>query len=378
MTTSHKVLYSDSRQMPYVPDNSVNLVVTSPPYPMIEMWDDLMGELNPDIAIALQNEDGGLAFDLMHLELERVWDALDKAVKPGGIVCINVGDATRTMAGEFQLFSNHSRILRYFLSKGYSNLPNIIWRKQTNAPNKFMGSGTLPPGAYVTLEHEYILIFRKGGKRQFSTDEDKRNRNRSAFFWEERNIWFSDVWDFKGTSQKLNRASLRERSGAFPLELAYRLVNMFSVKGDIVLDPFLGTGTTVLAAMASARNSIGYEIDPSFEPVVFEFADERVIDLLNNVLRDRILKHIKFVKDKQKGGSVLRHSNENYHFPVMSRQETEIIINFIASVERSPATSAFVVEYSEQPLLDIYLKDSLFAVPSDVPKPSLEDLIPLP
>jgi DNA modification methylase len=364
--------------MPYVPDNSVNLVVTSPPYPMIEMWDDLMGELNPDIAIALQNEDGGLAFDLMHLELERVWDALDKAVKPGGIVCINVGDATRTMAGEFQLFSNHSRILRYFLSKGYSNLPNIIWRKQTNAPNKFMGSGTLPPGAYVTLEHEYILIFRKGGKRQFSTDEDKRNRNRSAFFWEERNIWFSDVWDFKGTSQKLNRASLRERSGAFPLELAYRLVNMFSVKGDIVLDPFLGTGTTVLAAMASARNSIGYEIDPSFEPVVFEFADERVIDLLNNVLRDRILKHIKFVKDKQKGGSVLRHSNENYHFPVMSRQETEIIINFIASVERSPATSAFVVEYSEQPLLDIYLKDSLFAVPSDVPKPSLEDLIPLP
>jgi DNA modification methylase len=90
------------------------------------------------------------------------------------------------------------------LKLGFTNLPNILWRKQTNAPNKFMGSGMMPPGAYVTLEHEHILIFRNGGKRQFNSQKEKTNRRQSAFFWEERNQWFSDVWmDLKGARQKI-------------------------------------------------------------------------------------------------------------------------------------------------------------------------------
>ena len=135
-----------------------------------------------------------------------------------------------------------------------------------------MGSGMLPAGAYVTLEHEYVLIFRKDTKREFSSDAEKSARMRSAFFWEERNKWFSDVWDFKGTVQGLNHCDLRSRSAAYPLELAYRLINMYSLYEDTVLDPFLGTGTTTLASIACGRNSIGFEIDRAFSSFIFEQA----------------------------------------------------------------------------------------------------------
>ena len=108
-----------------------------------------------------------------------------------------------------------------------------------------MGSGMLPAGAYVTLEHEHILVLRKGNKRNFKTPEEKLRRQKSAFFWEERNLWFSDLWeDLKGTKQNNIDKNIRERSGAYPFELAYRLINMLSLREDKVLDPFLGTGTT--------------------------------------------------------------------------------------------------------------------------------------
>lgn len=88
---------------------------------------------------------------------------------------------------------------------GFVGLPNIIWRKQTNAPNKFMGSGMLPCGAYVTLEHEWVLIFRKGGKREYKKVDAKLGRMKGSFFWEERNIWFSDVWEIKGVKQRFKK-----------------------------------------------------------------------------------------------------------------------------------------------------------------------------
>ena len=123
----------------------------------------------------------------------------------------------------------------------------------------------LPAGAYVTLEHEYILILRKGGLRKFSSSAQKQNRNRSALFWEERNRWFSDTWDIAGERQELDGGATRSRSAAFPFELAYRLISMYSVRSDTVFDPFMGTGTSLLAAAAACRNSIGMDIDPSFE-----------------------------------------------------------------------------------------------------------------
>src|SRR5206468_5334175 len=104
----------------------------------------------------------------------------------------------------FILYPNHVRIASHLVRLGFNPLPAILWRKQTNAPNKFMGSGMFPPGAYVTLEHEYVLIVRKGDKRAFDSEVIRSRRRESAFFWEERNDWFSDVWfDLKGTGQNL-------------------------------------------------------------------------------------------------------------------------------------------------------------------------------
>ena len=264
MKTTHKILFQDSRELREIPSESVDLVVTSPPYPMIAMWDEMFGSQNSDIQDALTSGDGNQSYALMHEILDSVWDEVFRVLKNGRFACINIGDATRTVNGNFCLYPNHARILTYLLKIGFLALPDILWRKQANTPNKFMGSGMLPAGAYVTLEHEYILIVRKGSKRIFNSEKEKQNRRESALFWEERNIWYSDIWfDVKGTTQKLNKTS-RDRSAAYPFELVYRLINMYSVKNDVILDPFLGTGTTTAAAMASGRNSIGVEIDESF------------------------------------------------------------------------------------------------------------------
>jgi DNA modification methylase len=290
MQTNHKIVFEDSRTLTNIADNSVDLVVTSPPYPMIQMWDELFSTMSKYAQDALRANDGNSAFEAMHCELDKVWGELYRVLKPGSFACINIGDATRSIGERFQLYPNHSRIINSFRALGFDTLPVVLWRKQTNAPNKFMGSGMLPSGAYVTLEHEYILVFRKGAKREFRTEAGKSERMKSSFFWEERNKWFSDVWDFKGTSQGLNHSELRGRSAAFPLELAYRLINMYSLYGDVVLDPFMGTGTTSLASMACGRNSIGVEIDKSFSEIIGE-QEKTFLPIANNLLANRIASH---------------------------------------------------------------------------------------
>jgi DNA modification methylase len=348
MKTTHHIIFEDSRNMKGLDSESVDLIVTSPPYPMIDMWDDMFVVQNPKIRDALNKEQGAVAFELMHKELDSVWTELHRILKPGGMACINIGDATRTIGGDFVLYQNHSRILTHLLKIGFSPLPVILWRKQTNAPNKFMGSGMLPPGAYVTLEHEFILIVRKGSMRQFKTAKEKQIRRESAFFWEERNAWFSDVWlDLKGTAQDMNHGRIRKRSAAYPFELAYRMINMFSVKGDAVLDPFLGTGTTTLAAMAACRNSVGVEIEPSFQnPIISQINTIAVYS--NKHIRNRIKKHIDFVKERFKARGAFKYVNKHYGFPVVTRQEKELLLNQLVSVAQS-GDGVFEVSYSEEP-----------------------------
>ena len=172
-----------------------------------------------------------MAFELTHRELDKVWLECFRVLKEGGFLCINIGDATRNIKGEFELYNNHSRIITYCTNIGFTNLPNIIWRKPTNSPNKFMGSGMLPCGAYVTLEHEWILIFRKGSKRLYKGDTEKEQRRQSSFFWEERNHWFSDLWEIKGTKQAITNTKSRERNASYPFTVPYRLINMYSQRG---------------------------------------------------------------------------------------------------------------------------------------------------
>jgi hypothetical protein len=252
---------------------------------------------------------------------------------PGGIACINIGDAVRSIGGDFQLFNNHARILESCQRLGFVALPCLIWRKPTNAPNKFMGSGMLPAGAYVTLEHEYILILRKGGRRRFD-DEAAAERRRSAFFWEERNHWFSDQWDLRGARQKREAGGERARSAAFPLLIPYRLVLMFSIYGDTVLDPFCGTGTTSLAALAAARNSVGVEVEGGLLADV-ERGMSSIRERANELAFSRLRRHLALVDSLEQQGRKMRHWNAPHGFAVTTGQEREMEILMVASVEQA-------------------------------------------
>lgn len=353
MKTSHQLLTGSSARLSKIDDACINLTVTSPPYPMIEMWDEMFSKQNHKIGEALAENNGALAFELMHREMDKVWTELERVTVSGGFVCINIGDATRTIAQNFQLFSNHARIIQKFISLGFQNLPNIIWRKATNSPNKFMGSGMMPPGAYVTLEHEHILIFRKGYKREFHTTDEKEARRASSYFWEERNVWFSDLWDFRGASQSIKNSKTRERSAAYPFELSYRLINMFSVKGDNVLDPYLGTGTTVLSAMAAGRNSFGCDIDKVLIKDFFKQNLESLKYDLNQVVYDRLKRHETFVEErkKEKGEDTFKHVSKHYDFAVMTNCERHLMLNYLKDIEII-APDRLYCDYFEQAMLE--------------------------
>ena len=355
LKTRHKVYFCDARRMQMLPSASVDLIVTSPPYPMIQMWDTVFCQQDPRIADALAEGRSKDAHEFMHCLLDRVWDESFRVLKPGGFACINIGDATRSVDGEFALYPNHARILHYLSQAGFTLLPDILWRKQTNAPNKFMGSGMLPAGAYVTLEHEYILIARKGPKRVFQTDGEKQNRRASAMFWEERNRFFSDIWtDIKGTSQALAASEFRKRSAAFPLKVAYRLVTMYSVRGDLVLDPFWGTGTTSVAAMAAARNSIGLEIDADMESHL-DVCTQSLCDRLNRYIEGRLARHLAFVEERMAANALLKHRNTVYGFPVVTAQEKELLFNPLIRLKRT-SRSEVDVDYDAVPQ-DAFCKD---------------------
>ena len=325
LTTTHRVYSADARDLGAIDDGTVALVVTSPPYPMVAMWDATFGAIDPDIGRDLTDEDGSAAFDGMHAVLDAVWRECFRVLRPGGLACVNIGDATRSLAGRFQLYPNHARILMGLMAAGFSPLPDILWRKPTNAPNKFMGSGMLPPGAYVTYEHEYVLIARKGAPRAFSSPADKALRRRSAYFWEERNAWFSDLWEgLPGARQAAPKAD-RARSAAFPFALPYRLIHMFSVQGDRVLDPFAGTGTTMAAALAAGRSSVGVEHDPSFVAII-DSAMDAAVGLGQAEARRRLAAHRVFVEDRLALGGTLKHHNAPHDVSVITGQERTLTL----------------------------------------------------
>jgi site-specific DNA-methyltransferase (cytosine-N4-specific) len=332
--TEHAVHVADAREaVPALGTDAVDLVVTSPPYPMVEMWDESFAAQDPAIGDALDANAGDRAFELMHDLLDEVWAALAEVVRPGGIVVVNVGPATRTL-DDFRQYPNHEAVTRRLRAHGFQSLPGVLWRKPTNSAAKFMGSGMRPPNAYVTLEHEHLLVFRNGGLRR----PDPAARDESAYFWEERNEWFSDLWELTGERQALSGTAreARERSGAFPLDVPLRLVRMFSVRGDTVLDPFWGTGTTSLAALVAGRNSVGVERDPEFA-LAF---DDRVADapaLSSRLARERLDAHREFVAERRADGDEPGYEATHYDFPVVTKGERDIRLYETTGVER-PAT----------------------------------------
>lgn len=302
---------------------------------MVGMWDELFSSGDIETSRLLAEGRGTEAFEHMHQLLDRVWASCDRCLRPWAWVAINIGDATRRVGGDFRLYPNHSRIAAWFHSHGYRQFPSVIWKKTTNAPNKFMGSGMLPKGAYVTLEHEYILIFRKEGPIGFkpgttpghSAHDLARQlelRRASALFWEERNAWFSDLWDCSPSRQEMNQKRGRDRSAAFPFEIPWRLIHMYSQQGDTVMDPFAGTGTTAMAAMAAGRHSVSIDL-------LKAIADTNLgkTTLLAAYARQRLDAHEKKVQEELRLGKSGRYIHPIFLVPVHSRQEMGLSIPLV-------------------------------------------------
>jgi len=259
--TQHKLLQADSRRLDFIPDNSVHLVVTSPPYWTLKKYHDHEGQLG-DV------EDYEQFLD----ELDQVWRHCFRTLVPGGrLICV-VGDvclSRRKNNGRHTVVPLHASIQEHCRKIGYDNLAPIIWYKIANAVFEASGNGggflgkPYEPNAVIKNDIEFILMERKpGGYRKPSVAA----RGLSVISDENHKQWFQSIWS------GVTGASTRNHPAPYPTELAERLVRMFSFVGDTVLDPFMGTGTTTVAAAKWARNSIGVEIDPHY----FGMSEKRI------------------------------------------------------------------------------------------------------
>lgn len=248
--TTHRLILGDARNFPYIRDESIHLVVTSPPYWKLKKYnpnDHQLGHIND--------------YEAFLSELEKVWKEAYRVVVPGGrLVCV-VGDVclSRRANGRHVVVPLHADICVICRRIGFDNLNPIIWHKISNASyevegsTKFLGK-PYEPNAIIKNDIEFILMQRKPGGYRKPTEEQRRL---SMIDKKDYNKWFQQFWQITG-------ASTREHPAPFPLELAYRLVRMFSFIGDTVLDPFCGSGTTMVAALKAERNSIGIEIDSEY------------------------------------------------------------------------------------------------------------------
>jgi DNA modification methylase len=250
--TTHTLHLGDARQLDTIPDESLHLVVTSPPYWTLKEYPDHQGQL-------------GLVedYEQFHDELDKVWKHCYRVLVPGGRIACVVGDvciARRRNKGRHMVMPLHADIAVRARKVGLDYLTPILWHKIANANyevengSSFLGK-PYEPNAILKNDIEYILMLRKPGGYRKPTNEQ---RDESRLAKNEHAKWFRSFWsDVPGESTRLHPA-------AFPVELAYRLVRMFSFVGDTVLDPFMGTASTLIAACRCDRNSIGIEIDPGY------------------------------------------------------------------------------------------------------------------
>ena len=250
----HRLHVGDAREvLASLPEASVHLVVTSPPYWTLKRYEDTPGQLG-------HIEDYEAFLD----ELDRVWREVFRLLVPGGRLVIVVGDVAvaRRRFGRHLVFPLHADIQVRCRKLGFDNLNPIIWHKHTNASLEVEGRGVFlgkpyEPGAIIKTEIEYILMQRKPGGYRKPTQEQ---REKSRLPKEDFHRFFRQIWD------DIPGESTKDHPAPFPLELAERLVRMFSFVGDVVLDPFAGTGTTLIAAGGGGRRALGGELVPRYAP----------------------------------------------------------------------------------------------------------------
>jgi len=267
-STIHRLINGDARDLSFLNDESVHLAVTSPPYWNLKRYNE-----NPDQLGHIQD------YETFLTELEKVWRHVYRVLVPGGrLVCV-VGDVcvARRNFGRHLVFPLHADVCVICRHIGFDNLNPIIWHKIANAsyevPNgsKFLGK-PYEPNAIIKNDMEFILMQRKpGGYRKPS----ELQRKSSIISKEEFARWFQQIWNIPG-------ASTKQHPAPFPLELAIRLVRMFSFTGDTVLDPFCGTATTMVAALRTGRNSIGVEIEPEYCRIAARYLKAETPDLFSS------------------------------------------------------------------------------------------------
>ena len=252
MATLHRIIAGDSRRMPELQDQSVHLVVTSPPYWQLKDY----------------GTDGQIGFHdsyedyINHLGL--VWSECARVLHPGCRMCVNIGDqfARSVYYGRYKVIPIRTEIVKFCESAGLDHLGTIIWRKVTTCNTTggatVMGSFPYPRNGILKIDYEFILTFKKPGEPPAVAPQVKRRARLTTAEWNE---YFSGHWSFPGVKQKGHLAM-------FPEELPRRLIRMFTFEGETVLDPFLGSGTTSLAARNLGRNSVGYEVNGEYLPLI--------------------------------------------------------------------------------------------------------------
>lgn len=252
MKTHHKIIIGDARSMDELKDESVHLIITSPPYWQLKDYGN-----SRQIGFYDTYEDY-----INNLNL--VWSECRRVLNKGCRLCINIGDqfARSVYYGRYKIIPIRTEIIKFCETVGLDYMGAIIWRKVTTCNTTggatVMGSFPYPRNGILKLDYEFILIFRKLGNPPKVSNVLKEKSRLSQKEW---NDFFSGHWQFAGEKQDKHLAM-------FPEELPRRLIKMFSFVGDTVLDPFLGSGTTSLAAKNLGRNSIGYEINGDYQPLI--------------------------------------------------------------------------------------------------------------
>ena len=252
--TEHKIIFGDSRSLNKIRDKSVQLIITSPPYWQLKDYGtkDQIG-FNDSYEEYINN-------------LNLVWKECNRVLSDGCRLCINIGDqfARSVYYGRYKVIPIRTEIIRFCEFLGMDYMGAIIWQKtttmNTSGGGAIMGSFPYPRNGILKMDYEFILLFKKLGNAPKPTKEQKEL---SAMTKEEWRQYFSSHWNFNGVRQMGHIAM-------FPEELPKRLIKMFSFAGETVFDPFSGSGTTSLAAKNLGRNSIGYEINKEFEPIIYE------------------------------------------------------------------------------------------------------------
>jgi DNA modification methylase len=252
MATHHKIIIGDSRRMSELSDESVHLIVTSPPY-----WQ--LKDYGNENQLGFHD-----SYESYINNLNLVWNECFRVLHKGCRLCINIGDqfARSVYYGRYKVIPIRTEIIKFCETLGMDYMGAVIWQKVTTTNTtggaSVMGSFPYPRNGILKIDYEFILIFKKLGDPPKVSREAKQL---SKLTTEEWNTYFAGHWNFGGEKQDKHLAM-------FPEELPRRLIRMFTFVGETVLDPFVGSGTTSLAAKNLSRNSVGYEINPSFIPII--------------------------------------------------------------------------------------------------------------